>query len=155
VAQNFVSIWLTFSLTFTLQVLPQFLERALLAGLGQLQDQIVHGEEFRLQAHLAGFHANGNGQMRLACADWAVEDEVLVLPDELAALQLFVSSRLNSGGTPPMYSKMFRRPWQTHSAVSLPNTCVKPSLLYGNETVRYFMRRQSPFTLKSASPKST
>ena len=27
--------------------------------------------------------------MRLAGADWAVEDEVLVLPDELAALQLF------------------------------------------------------------------
>lgn len=72
-----------------LQVLHQFLERALLAGLGQLQDQLGHGEEFRLQAHLAGFHANGNGQMRLAGADWAVEDEVLVLPDELATLQLF------------------------------------------------------------------
>lgn len=45
--------------------------------------------QFRLQAHLAGFHANGNGQMRLAGADWAVEDEVLVLPDELVALQFF------------------------------------------------------------------
>lgn len=64
-------------------------------------------------------------------------------------------SKIRSGGTPPMYSKMFRRSWQTHPAVSPPNACVKPSLLYGNETVRYFMRRQSPFTWKSASPKST
>lgn len=72
-----------------LQVLHQFLDRALFAGLGQLQDQLGHGEEFRLQAHLAGFHANGNGQMRFVSTDWAIEDEVLVLPDELAALQLF------------------------------------------------------------------
>lgn len=76
-----------------LQILHQFLARALLAGLGQLQNQLGHGEEFRLQAHLAGFHANGNGQMRLAGADWAVEDEVLVLPDEPAALQLFAAKQ--------------------------------------------------------------
>lgn len=84
-------------------------------------------------------------------------------PEQLRLMHLAADPLANTGGivedqerrdtanvledVPQALADTFRR--------SPPNTCVKPSLLYGNETVRYFMRRQSPFTLKSTSPKST
>ena len=57
-------------------------------------------------------------------------------------------------GTPPMYSKAEASPWQTHSAVSPPNTCAMPTLEYGNDSTKKLRRRLTPPTLKSASPKS-
>ena len=44
--------------------------------------------------------------MRLAGADWAVEDEVLVIPDELAVLQIFHATKASLDKAGLLYSNI-------------------------------------------------